>query len=130
MRKLSVALFLFAASLVFTAVWFSPLAGLGNPKAYNDNVVVGELAGVCYPQDALVRVELAGGESELNSALEKIFAAPIKRVEHDGLVIVYARSDRVCSNRQTLSDGRDYNVMAATDGKHVYIGTPILSGCY
>lgn len=130
MRKLCVALFLFAASIVFTAVWFSPLVGIGKAEAYSDNVAVGELSGVCYPRDALVRVELAGGESELNVALEKISAAPIKRVESDGLVIVYACSDRVCAKEQTLSDGRSYNVMAATDGEHVYIGTPILSGCY
>lgn len=130
MRKLSVALFLFAASLVFTAIWFSPLIGLGTPEAYSDNVAVGELVGVCYSHDELVRVELSGGENEMSAALEKISAAPIKRVESDGLVIVYASSDRVCADRQTLSDGQDYNVMAATDGEHIYIGAPVLSGCY
>ena len=130
MKNLVAAILLLSVGIVFVAVWFSPLVGLGVPQAYSDNRAVCAYDGACYPADALIRVELAGGETELNRALEKICATSVKRVQADGLTIVYAYSGRVCSEEQILSDGRYYNVMAATDGAHVYIGTPVLSGCY
>lgn len=130
MKKLYAVVFLLLAGVIFTAVWFSPLASLGEPVEYRDNAPVGRIEGVCYAPDALVRVDMTGGETELFAALEDISAVVVKTVETDGLKIVYAYSPRVCARSETLADGALYNVMAATNGSTVSIGAPLLSGCY
>lgn len=130
MKKLCAAVVIFAVGIVFTAVWFSPLRALGKPQAYADNAFENALDGLCYPYDAVARVDLSGDENDMFDALERIFARTVKRVRNDGLLVVYAYSPRVCAKSQTTSDGKTYNVMAAySDGK-ICIGTPILSGCY
>lgn len=130
MKKLYVVVFLLLAGVIFTAVWFSPLASLGEPYEYCDNAPVGKIEGVCYAPDALVRVDIAGGETALFDALDSIDAEVVKTVETAGRLIAYAYSHRVCARAEVLSGGELYNVMAATDGVTVSIGAPVLSGCY
>ena len=131
MRKLIVAVILFAVGIVFTAVWFSPFTAFDSPKAYRDNMPVGEISGICYSPDTLVRCDIEGGEDELYAALKTLCAREVKSVRtDDGMLIVYAYSERVCAKRQVLSDGREYNVMAACSDGRVSIGAPVLSGCY
>lgn len=130
MKKLYTAVILFAACLVFTAVWFSPLTELGNPVSYENNVPVGSLDGLCYSDDQTVRVDFFGCENDMHEALRRICARTVKSVEIDGMLIVYAYSPRVICDVQKLSDGREYNVMAACSDGKISIGTPILQGCY
>ena len=47
MKKLCVAVVLFAVGIVFVAVWFSPLVWIGEPTAYYDNMPVASLDGLC-----------------------------------------------------------------------------------
>ena len=130
MKKLYAVVFLFAVSIVFTAVWYSPLSEIGMPMAYSDNAAVERLDGLCYPADSLVRVDFSGGEDAMYRALDRIGARVVKKAETDGLLIVYAYSPRVCAKAQVLRGGQKYNVMCACSGDAVCIGTPILSGCY
>ncbi|MCH5166127.1 MAG: hypothetical protein J1G01_06970 [Clostridiales bacterium] len=130
MKKLCAVVFLFAAGIVFTAVWFSPLAALGTPVAYSDNIPITRLDGLCYSADSLVRVDFTGGEEAMYSALDRIGAQEVERAETGELLVVYAYSPRVCAKPQELRSGCKYNVMCACSGDAVSIGTPILSGCY
>ena len=112
------------------AVWFSPLVSLGTPALYDDNVPVSTVRGVCYPSDALCRVDFDGDEDDMKSALNRLFAVTVKEVEVDGLTVVYAYSPRVSAQAQHLESGEGYNVMAAYSQGKISIGTPVLSGCY
>ena len=129
MKKLLVAVFLLIGCAVFTAVWFSPLSALGTPDIYYDNAVISG-GGLCYPQDATVRVDVAGGRERMYEALRMIDAEPVKEVEHNGTLTVYALSPRVATKRMYTSESAAYNVMASCDGDTVCIGTPVLAGCY
>lgn len=130
MKTLYAVVILFAVSIVGVAVWFSPLAQIGTPTAYDNNNPVCSLDGLCYPSDAICRVDFRGGADDMYNALDSIFAVPVKQVEIDGLTVVYALSPRVCAETQYLSSGEGYNVMAACSDGNVCIGTPVLSGCY
>ena len=131
MKKLHAVVIFFVISLVGAALWFSPLNCLGAPVAYDNNMPIAELDGLCYPSDSICRVDFSGGSEDMYKALKKIYAKTVKQAEtDDGMIIVYAYSPRVCAAAQRLSSGQEYNVMAAySDGK-VCIGTPLLSGCY
>ena len=61
MKKLCVAVVLFAVGIVFVAVWFSPLVWIGEPTAYYDNMPVASLDGLCYRADELARVDFRAG---------------------------------------------------------------------
>lgn len=131
MKTLYAVVILFVASLVGMAVWFSPLCGFGTPTAYDNNMPVYALDGLCYPSDALCRVDFKGSENDMHKALDSIFAVTVKEVKtDDGLTIVYALSPRVCAANQYLRTGEEYNVMAAYSSGNISIGSPILSGCY
>ena len=130
MKKLYAVVFLLLAGVIFVAVWFSPLARLGTPYEYADNAPVGRIDGVCYAQNALVRVDFDGDEDSLYAALRKIDATTIKTVYDDDMLIVYAYSPRVAAEGYVTDSGERYNVMAAAHGGVVSIGAPILSGCY
>ena len=131
MKTLYAVVILFVASLVGAAIWFSPLCGLGTPEVYDNNVPVGAVEGLCYPSDALCRVDFSGSEKDMKRALDSIFAVTVKEVKtDDGLTIVYALSPRVCAQSQYLRSGEEYNVMAAYSSGSISIGTPILSGSY
>ncbi|MDE6201393.1 MAG: hypothetical protein K2M47_05920 [Clostridiales bacterium] len=130
MKTLYAVVILFVASLVGAAVWFSPLISFGTPEAYDNNVPVYSLDGLCYPSDALCRVDFSGSEKDMHNALDSIFAVTVKEVKTDGLTVVYGFSPRVCAESQYLRTGEEYNVMAAYSSGNISIGTPILSGCY
>ncbi|MDE6966134.1 MAG: hypothetical protein K2O94_04045 [Clostridiales bacterium] len=130
MKKLCVAVVLFAVGIVFVAVWFSPLVWIGEPTAYYDNMPVASLDGLCYRADELVRVDFSGGEEEMYAALSHIGASQTDREETDGMIVVYAFSPRVCAATQSLANGAKYNVMACLRDGHISVGTPVLSGCY
>lgn len=130
MRKTCAAVFLFAAGLVAVAVFYSPLTSIGTPALYADNMPIGVVEGLCYPQESVVRVEAAGGEAELDALLARIDASKIKTVYTDDMVLVYAYCHRVCAVEQHLADGRAYNVMGAVRDGKIFVGAPILSGCY
>ncbi|MCH5153832.1 MAG: hypothetical protein J1F71_01330 [Clostridiales bacterium] len=130
MKVFYAVVILFAVGLVGVAVWFSPLVSLGAPELYDDNVPVSTVRGLCYPSDALCRVDFKGDDGDMRQALDGLFAVTVKEVNIDGLTVVYAFSPRVAAQAQHLDSGEWYNVMAAySDGK-ISIGTPILSGCY
>ena len=130
MKKLYAAVIIFAVGIVFTAVWFSPFVSVGTPVAYYDNMPVGEIDGLCYRADELVRVDFSGGEKELNAALARIYARETERAENDGMVLVYAFSPRVCAKPQRLRSGKEYNVMACMRDGRISMGAPVISGCY
>lgn len=130
MKTLYAVVILFVAGLLGVAIWFSPLSGLGTPTAYDNNVPVCSLDGLCYPADSLCRVDFSGSEKDMHNALDSIFAVTVKEVKTDGLTIVYGFSPRVCAAPQYLRSGEEYNVMAAYSSGNISIGTPILSGCY
>lgn len=131
MKTLYAVVILFVVSLVGAAIWFSPLTSFGTPTAYDNNVPVHSLDGLCYPSDALCRVDFSGDEKDMKKALDSIFAVTVKEVTtDDGLTVVYAFSPRVCAEKQYLRSGEEYNVMAAYSSGSISIGTPILSGCY
>ncbi|MBD5132807.1 MAG: hypothetical protein HDT28_09540 [Clostridiales bacterium] len=130
MKKLIAVVFLFAAGLIATAIWFSPLTGLGRVYAYDNNEVIAAVDGVCYSQNGLYRVDFDGDETAMTDALDKIGARVVKQVEVGDTIIVYAFSDRVCAEVQYTAEGEEYNVMAAYGNGNVSVGTPILSGCY
>lgn len=130
MKKFCAVVILFAAALVFTAVWYSPLTAIGDAQAYDNNEFAHSLTGACYAADECVRIEIAGGETELYFALDKISATPVKTVEAGNRTVVYAYSSRVACASLTTSDGKRYNVMAAYGGGIVVIGTPVLQGSY
>ncbi|MCX4314864.1 MAG: ABC transporter permease, partial [Clostridia bacterium] len=81
-------------------------------KTYDNNLPAGDIAGLCYPADATVRLDIEGGAAELDVALKSICARVVKTVELDGVTIVYAYSPRVCAEPLPLAEG-GYNVMAA-----------------
>ena len=130
MKTLCAVVIFFVVSLVGVAVWFSPLCALGTPMAYENNTPVSALDGICYPSDALCRVDFSGNVGDMKDALNSIFAVTVKEVESGELTIVYAYSPRVCADIQYLSSGEAYNVMAAHANGNISIGTPMLSGCY
>lgn len=130
MKTLYAVVILFAAALIGAAVWFSPLCGLGTPVAYDNNEPVVALDGICYPSDALCRVDLTGDVTEMKRVLDGMLAVTVKEVCSDGLTVVYAYSPRVCTPAQHLYSGESYNVMAAHRSGKICIGTPVLSGCY
>ena len=130
MKVFYAVVILFAAGLLGVAVWFSPLVSLGKPVLYADNAPISAVDGVCYPSDALCRVDFSGDERDMKSALGRIFAVTVKEVEIDGLTVVYAYSPRVSAPMQYLRSGEGYNVMAAHSCGNISIGAPILSGCY
>ncbi|MDE6028868.1 MAG: hypothetical protein K2F90_00930 [Clostridiales bacterium] len=131
MKTLYAVVILFVASLLGVAVWFSPLCDIGTPTAYVDNMPISALDGLCYPSDALCRVDFSGSEKDMARALGSIFAVTVKKVKtDDGLTVVYAFSPRVCAPSQYLRSGEEYNVMAAYNSGNISVGTPILSGCY
>lgn len=130
MKKLCAAVIIFAAALVCTAVWFSPLIVLGAPAAYKNNVEVKRVEGLCYSQSDVVRVDIAGDIEQLYAALERINATVVMTAEIDGATIVYAYSPRVAAKTLTTSDGQQYNVMAACGGGTVKIGAPVLQGSF
>lgn len=120
----------FVLGLLGVAVWFSPLVFFGKPTLYRNNVPISAVDGICYPAEALCRVDFSGNEGDMKSALDRLFAVTVKEVEIDGLTVVYALSPRVAAAMQYLSTGEMYNVMAAYSDGNISIGTPILSGCY
>lgn len=128
MKKTFVAVFLFLIGLVATAVWFSPLAGRGG-FACENNEPTERLDGLCYGADVAARVDFDGSCDDMRSALERMLAVTVKETESGGTFIIYAYSPRV-SAVEKLSDGREYNVMAAYADGHVCIGMPVLSGSY
>lgn len=130
MKKLYAAVLFIFAGVAAVAVLFSPLVALGNVVEYENNVPVAAVDGLCYNAHSLVRVDFDGGKPELYAALSRISAKEIKVAEIEGTTVVYAYSPRVCAMAEQLADGREYNVMAATNGERVCIGTPILPGCY
>lgn len=131
MKTLYAVVILFVVGLLGTAIWFSPLSGLGTPTAYDNNAPICSLDGLCYPSDELCRVDFSGNENDMHKALDSIFAVTVKEVKtDDGLTIVYALSPRVCAEKQYLRSGEEYNVMAAYSSGTISIGTPLLSGCY
>lgn len=128
MKKLCAAIIVFVAAIVLAAVWFSPL-GFGDGMVYCDNTPRREASG-CYAADEAVRVDMSGGESELNAVFCGMIARVVK-TEHAGeLTIVYALSSRVAADVQYTCDGIAYNVMAAYGGGNIVIGTPIIQGSY
>lgn len=130
MKKLLVAVFLFAAVTVFTAVWFSPLGEFGAVRVFRDNTEKQRYDGLCYPAGENVRVDFSGDEAACVAALAEIGANTVKRDEFDGLVTLYAYSPRVCATAKTTSDGKAYNVMAVCANGNICIGVPIVPGCY
>lgn len=129
--KRSVGFFVALALVaVAAAVIYSPLAHFKSAAVYYDNVEVEKVDGVCYAEDALIRADLEGGESELCAALDKISARVQATAVTGDTLIVYAYSDRVCAAAMTLADGTRYNVMAALTAGHIAIGAPMLSGSY
>jgi hypothetical protein len=127
-KKLYAAFIFFVALTVAAAVWFSPFGGKG-AKTYDNNLPAGDIAGLCYPADATVRLDIEGGAAELDVALKSICARVVKTVELDGVTIVYAYSPRVCAEPLPLAEG-GYNVMAAYGGGRVAVGAPVLQGSY
>lgn len=130
MKKLLAAVILFVSGLLAVAVWHSPLASFGDVGAYVDNTEIAVFDGLCYPQNAAYRVEFAGDIGIMYSALDRIGARVVKVGAAGGRTVVYAYSTRVCADSIALDGGGRYNVMAATDGISVVIGTPILQGGY
>lgn len=129
MKKLYAAVFILLVGIVSAAIWFSPLASIGEPRIYYDNAPVSRCGGLCYASGDTVRVDFSGDESDMYGALERIGADTVKTVYSGGTLIVYAYSARICGE-ETTDNGEKYNVMAAyRDGK-VSVGTPILSGSY
>ena len=130
MKTLCAVVIFFSASLIGVAVGFSPLCRFGTPVSYDNNEPVYSLEGLCYPGDALCRVDFSGDKSDMQKALDSIFAVTVKEVDMDGLTVVYALSPRVCAPLQRLKSGEQYNVMAAYASGNISIGTPLLGGCY
>ena len=131
MKKLYAVVIFFVLVVIGTAVWFSPLCAIGDPVEYKNNAPIQTVGGVCYSADSTYRVDFEGGESELYAALKKIYAEEVKRVVFDdGLILVYAFSPRVATGALTTSDGKAYNVMAASNSGRVSIGAPVLEGSY
>ena len=130
MKTLYAVVILFVVSLLGVAVWFSPLISFGTPTTYDNNIPAAALDGVCYPADALCRVDFSGDEADMRRALDSMLAVTVKEVELDGLTVVYALSPRVCAAVQRLGSGEEYNVMASYSSGNISIGTPLLSGCY
>ena len=130
MKKFLAAVFLLCIGIIFAAVWFSPLITLGEVKAYADNKAIAVVDGVCYSHDGIYRVDFTGEITDMFNALDGIGAKQVKRVDNDGMCIVYAFSPRVCCKKQATSEGDLYNVMAVWASGTISIGTPILSGCY
>lgn len=131
MKKLHAVVIFFVVGLIGAALWFSPLCSIGTPVAYDNNMPVCELDGLCYPSDSICRVDFSGGSEDMYKALKKIDAKTVKQAEaSDGMIIVYAYSPRVCAATQRLSSGQEYNVMASYSSGNICIGTPLLSGCY
>ena len=130
MKVFCAVVILFVAGIVGAAVWFSPLTALGAPTIYADNAPVSSVDGVCYPEDAICRVDFSGTEGDMAAALKRIFATTVKEVELDNITLVYAFSPRVAAKVQYLNSGEKYNVMAAYSDGTISIATPILPGCY
>ncbi len=130
MKKFLAVGFLFCASIVFAAIWFSPLNILGDVQAYSNNEPIGAVSSVCYRSGGLYRVDFEGDSDDMFIALDRIDAKEVKRVDIDGTIVVYAFSPRVCCDVQTTAEGEKYNVMAACSDGNISIGTPILSGSY
>ncbi len=132
MKKCAVFFCCLTVFAVAAAVWFSPLCfPHGNVSVYENNAPVLSIDGAaCYSPTDVVRVDLSGGENELRSALDRMCAEEVKRVELDGLTVVYAFSPRVCAKALTLADGGEYNVMLARRGDSIAIGAPVLEGSY
>lgn len=130
MKKLYTAFIVFMAALVAVAVYYSPLAWIGTPAAYDNNARTADYDGVCYPAGEVMRVDISGGENELRAALDKLCCTVVKEVRDGERLYVYAVSPRVCAKTQYLKSGEGYNVMATAFGGKVCIGTPVLQGCY
>lgn len=125
MKKLFAALCLFLVGAVAAAVWFSPLCGVGELYAYENNVATENIDGVCYPPVGSYRVDFDGDEDELYAALDRINARVVRSERVDDLLIVYAYSPRVAASVKA-----DYNIMAACRAGRVSIGAPVLEGSY
>lgn len=110
---------------VVTAVWFSPLCGVGELYAYENNVPAEYMGGVGYPPYGSYRADFSGDEAALYAALDKMGASVVREERVDDLLVVYAYSPRV-----TASSGEEYNVMAAYRAGRVSIGAPVLEGSY
>lgn len=128
MKKLCAAVIVFAAMIVFVAVWFSPLALFGG-SVYADNEPVREARGL-YAATEVVRVDMEGGENELSDILGTMLARVVKTEQAGGITVVYAVSPRVAAAMQATCDGIEYNVMAAYGNGRVVVGTPVIQGSY
>ncbi len=127
MKRIYAAFIILTVGAVATALWFSPLFDL-KPRAYGDNIP--EATVLCYAPNSVVRAEFCGGQTELYSTLDGMRANVVKEEEIDDALIVYAYSPRVSAGPLVTADGKVYNVMAASRGGKVYIGTPVLEGSY
>lgn len=126
MKKLAVFFIAAALGAIGVAVWFSPFAG--RAVFYDDNRPTTRADGLCYAQGSNVRYDLTGSEDDMYGELERL-GARIVRVEHaDGLTVVYAYSDRVCSI--SAYSATEYNMMAAYRDGMIAIGAPVLLGSY
>lgn len=130
MKKLCAAVFLLLVGIVVAAVWFSPLARFDALYEYRDNEPTAALDGACYRSDALVRADFGGDANDMFRALERIGATVVKTAYAGDVTIAYAYSPRVACESERLSDGTEYNVMAAYSDGRIAIGAPVLSGCY
>ncbi len=125
MKKLFAALCLFLVGAVATAVWFSPLCGVGELYAYENNAVTENIGGVCYPPVGSYRADFYGDEAAMYDALDRLCATVVRSERTDDLLVVYAYSPRVAA-----SVDADYNLMAACRAGRVSIGAPVLEGSY
>ena len=126
MKKLAVFFIVLVIGIIGVAVWFSPLAG--RATVYDDNRPTKDADGFCYASGSTVRYDFTGSESDMYGELKRICARVVRVENADGVKIVYAYSDRVCSG--SVYEDNEYNVMAAYRDGHVAIGAPVLEGSY
>lgn len=113
------------ASITCIGVWFSPL---NNGVIYKNNVALQTVDGICYGSNNGVRYDFDGTVDDMYAFLKSIRAKVVSEQTVDGMIIVYAYSDRVCGSN--LRNVGDYNVMAVYRDNHVVVGTPIIEGSY
>lgn len=124
MKKFCAVFLLFVIAVVFTAVWFSPLAAIGSTTEYCNNAPISYERGIVYNGDNARRVDFDGSEGDMYAAIKKLGGRVVKTEYAGGRTIVYAFSSRA---KQTEYG---YNIMGAYADGHICIGSPVLCGSY